>query len=146
MAEIPSFNGYPHITLLLHRGGVPGIDYLYVSKQNEHLFYAGGWEQTKGAPPAFLVDGIPCNVLCKGIPADGMSPGDSECKVFISRELDDLLGIEVEDAPTRTGGDEEDVTTDLRQVPQEDPPLVEGAQPVDGTPPGGDAPLVEGAG
>jgi hypothetical protein len=82
------FDYLPSISDLLHRGGVPGVEYLLCLAKNIGRAQKEGWEMTSRLP-AITVKGESMLLLSRGDPIDGARAEAWTPRYFVDREADE---------------------------------------------------------
>jgi hypothetical protein len=89
--EVPSvlsFDTIPSLREFFAHGGVPGVEYLFVTPQNQPRAQREGWQMILGVP-FFQIRGKDCTIMGRGKPLRNTPamPGTSICKVFADGDL-----------------------------------------------------------
>lgn len=82
------FDKIPSLFEFLARGGVPGVEYLFVAAENQLKAQDSGWSSIVGMP-FFRIGGIGSTLMARGAPIKDSpaQPGTSKCKCFADDKL-----------------------------------------------------------
>lgn len=86
--EVLSYNTIPSLREFFAHGGVPGVEYLFVTPKNQPRAQQEGWQMILGVP-YFRIGTQDCTIMGRGKPLRGTPamPGTSICKVFADGDL-----------------------------------------------------------
>ena len=84
--RVTTFDDIPHPLEFLRKGGVPGVEYLYILTEQQADAQEDGWSPIIGVP-AFRVGGLSATLMARGEPIPGTQPGSIKCKFHVSKAL-----------------------------------------------------------
>lgn len=84
--RVLSFDTIPHPLEFLKRGGVPGVEYIYLKAEEQADAQESGWNQIIGVP-YFRVNGHAATLMARGEPIPGAQPGSVKCNFWVSKAL-----------------------------------------------------------
>jgi hypothetical protein len=119
--NVMSFDSLPRPLDLLDRGGLPGVEYLYLLSEEQADAQDEGWSPIVGMR-AFKVVGRSATLMAKGKPIPGAQSGGSRCRFYVSKALKEAITPKV--APTSPSTPKKESVTKTDYTPANENPLL----------------------
>jgi hypothetical protein len=119
--NVMSFDSLPRPLDLLDRGGLPGVEYLYLLSEEQADAQDEGWSPIVGMR-AFKVAGRSATLMAKGKPIPGAQSGASRCRFYVSKALKETITPKV--APTSAPTPKKESVTKTDYIPANENPLL----------------------